>query len=179
MIKSEELKKYLDFAYFAYQENNVTNQAYRQDGKVPYIMHPLWCASMLIADTQVPYEQRELGFKALILHDVLEDTSLELPDWVEPEVKDVVRELTFEDFQQAIEQYPSKSTFIKLLLLYDKLSSMYENHVGINDDTEEKKQIKRKLWKEFTIKGIREVEKEYGNIRIVQIGKAIVENTNW
>ncbi|MCX6761977.1 MAG: hypothetical protein NTY33_04035 [Candidatus Moranbacteria bacterium] len=179
MIKSEELKKYLDFAYSAYQENNITNQAYRQDGKVPYIMHPLWCASMLIADTQVPYEQRELGFKALILHDVLEDTSLQLPEWVELEVKDVVKELTFENFQQAIELYPSKSAFIKLLLLYDKLSSMYEKHVGITGKTEEIRATKRRLWKEFTLKGIQEVEKEYGNIRIVQAGKVIAENTDW
>jgi hypothetical protein len=56
---------------------------------------------------------------------------------------------------------------------------MYENHVGVNDDPEEKRILKRKLWKEFTLKGIDEVEKEYGNIRIVQVGKAIVENTNW
>lgn len=178
MIKSEELKKYLDFAYSAYQENNITNQAYRQKGKVPYIMHPLWCASMLIADTQIPYEQRELGFKALILHDVLEDTSLKLPEWVEPEVKDVVKELTFESLEQAKKEYAGKSVFIKLLLLYDKLSSMYENHVGIDDDLV-RAEKKRKDWKKFTNKGIEEVEKEYGNIRIVQIGKAIVENTNW
>lgn len=178
MIKSEELKKYLDFAYSAYQENNITNKTYRQKGNVPYIMHPLWCASMLIADTQIPYEQRELGFKALILHDVLEDTSLELPEWVESEVKDVVNELTFESFEQAKKEYAGKSTFIKLLLLYDELSSMYENHVGINDDLD-KAEKKRKDWKEFTIKGIKEVEKEYGNIRIVQVGKAIIKNTNW
>jgi hypothetical protein len=179
MIKSVELKKYLDFAYSAYQENNITDQAYRQDGKVPYIMHPLWCASMLIADTQIPYEQRELGFKALILHDVLEDTSLKLPDWVEPEVAETVKELTFENFDQAKKEYDNKSAFIKLLLLYDKLSSMYENHVGIHDKSEEAGVIKRKLWKEFTLKGIEEVEKEYGNIRIVQVGKAIAKNTNW
>lgn len=172
MIKSKELKKYLDFAYSAYEENNITDQAYRQDGKVPYIMHPLWCASMLIADTQVPYEQRELGFKALILHDVLEDTSLKLPDWVEPKVKEVVKELTFESFEQAIKDYPKKSSFIKLLLLYDKLSSMYEYHVLLD-------QKGKNNWKKFTLQGIKEVEKEYGNIRIVQIGKAVTENTDW
>lgn len=170
MIKSEELKKYLDFAYSAYQENNITGQAYRQGGKVPYIMHPLWCASMLVADTEVPYEQRELGLKALILHDVLEDTSLELPAWVEPEVKEVVKELTFESFEQAKRDYPKKSSFMKLLLLYDKLSSMYENHV---------QEQNRGDWKKLVLQGIEEVEKEYGNVRIVQIGKAIAKNTDW
>ena len=180
MIKSEELKKYLDFAYKAYQENNISNpnQTYRQDGKVPYMMHPLWCVSMLIADTQIPWEQRELGFKALILHDVLEDTSLELPEWVESEVREVVKELTFKNFREAAREYSKKSPFIKLLMLYDKLSSMYEDHVGVFDG-KIKRYSKQKLWKRFTVEGIKEVEKEYGNVRIVQIGKAIVENTNW
>jgi len=179
-ITSEEFKRYFDFAYSAYQENNISSpdQTYRQDGKVPYMMHPLWCASMLITDTQIPWEQREIGFKALILHDVLEDTSLELPDWVEPEVKEAVEAMTFEDHRQALNEYKNKSPFIKLLMLYDELSSMYEYHVGVYDGVVMKK-LKRKLWKEFTIKGIMEVEKEYGNIRIVQVGKAIVENTKW
>lgn len=179
-ITAEEFKKYLDFAYLAYQENNISSpdQTYRQDGKVPYMMHPIWCASMLIADTQIPWKQREIGFKALILHDVLEDTSLALPDWVEPEVKEAVQAMTFEDHKQALKEYKNKTPFIKLLMLYDELSSMYENHVGVYDNAVMKK-MKRKLWKEFTIKGIAEVEKEYGNIRIVQVGKAIVENTKW
>ena len=137
MISSEEFKKYLDFAYSAYQENNISGQAFRQDGKVLYMVHPLWCAMSLIMDTQVPFEQRELGFKALILHDVLEDTSLTLPDWVEPEVAEVIRELTFESFEQAMEVYENKKPFIKLLMLYDKLSSMYEKHVAINNDPED------------------------------------------
>ncbi|GEM_PF-1297590 len=180
MIESKELKRYLDFAYEAYQENNISepDQTYRQDGKVPYIMHPIWCASMLIADTQIPWKERALGFKALILHDVLEDTALELPDWVESEVKEVVKELTMGSFKEAMEKYNGKSPFIKLLLLCDKLSSMYEDHVGVYNNAA-MKWSKRKIWKKLTIKGIAEVEEAYGNIRIVQIGKAIVENTDW
>jgi hypothetical protein len=179
-ITAEEFKKYLDFAYAAYQENNITNpdQTYRQDGKVPYMMHPLWCASMLITDTQVPWEQREIGFKALILHDVLEDTSLELPDWVSPEVKVAVKELTFDSQIQGLREYKNKKPFIKLLMLYDELSTMYEDHVGVLNGAVMKK-IKRKLWRNLVVRGLSEVEKEYGNIRIVQVGKAIVENTKW
>lgn len=170
MIKSKELKRYLDFAYSAYQENNITGQEYRQKGKVPYIMHPLWCASLLIADTQIPYEQRELGFKALILHDVLEDTSLKLPEWVEPEVKEIVQKLTFKSWEQAKREISKSPTFIKLLYLFDALSNMYENHVS---------EPKRAEWKKLTAGILKGVEQEYGNIRIVQIGKAIAENTNW
>lgn len=179
-IKSEELKKYLDFAYSAYQENNNSGQAYRQNGRVPYLMHPLWCASMLIADSDVPFEHRELGVKALILHDVLEDTSLELPDWVTQEVKDTVEELTFDSLEEAIEKYDNKTPFIKLLMLYDKLSSMYENHVAVNPKfSEEEAKARRRKWKNFVERGIVEVEKEYGNIRIVQVAKVVADNTDW
>jgi len=170
MFKSEDLKKYLDFAHEAYQKHNVTNQAYRQDGKVPYLMHPLWCAAMLIADTQVPFEQRELGAKALILHDVLEDTSLMLPDWVEPEVRKTVEAMTYKSFEEGLEKYEEKTPFLKLLNLYDKLASMYERHIP--DDI-------KSTWKKLVLKNIEDMEKEYGNIRIVQVGKAIAENTDW
>lgn len=170
MIESAELKKYLDFAYEAYQNNNVSGQAYRQKGNVPFIMHPLWCASMLITDTQVPQDEREIGFKALILHDVLEDTSLELPEWVELEVKETVQKLTFENWDEALKIIPTYEPFLKLLLVYDSLSSMYENHVS---------DLHRAGWIKTTKYLLEEVEKEYGNVRIVQVGKAILENTDW
>lgn len=170
MIKSEELKKYLDFAYSAYQEHNEIDNILRRESHIPPLLHPLWCASMLITDTQVPYEQRELGFKVLLLHDVLEDTSLELPKWVSPEVREAVQELTFDNFEQAVKEYPKKSSFIKLMFLYEKLASMYDSSV---------KEYHRSEWKEFILEAVDEIEKEYGNIRIVQIGKAIAENTDW
>ncbi|MBP9815960.1 hypothetical protein KBD09_01835 [Candidatus Woesebacteria bacterium] len=170
MISSQEFKKYFDFAYSAYQENNITDQSMRQEGKVPYIFHPLWAAISLMTDTQIPYEEREKGFKILILHDVLEDTSLELPSWVPQDIQQGVEELTFKDWDDAKQAIPSKSTFIKLLLLYDSLSSMYELHVS---------ERKKHWWKEKVISLTNEVQAHYGNIRAVQMGKAISENTDW
>jgi (p)ppGpp synthase/HD superfamily hydrolase len=170
MIKADEFKKLIDFAFEAYQKNNTSGQEYRQEGKVPYIMHPIWCASILITDTRIPYEEREKGFKALILHDVFEDTSLQLPDWVEPNVKEIVRELTFESSDHALASIQSKSINIKLLMLVDGLSSMYEEHVGPQ---------RRKKWKAMMEIVVKEVEAHYGNIRVVQLAKSIVENTNW
>jgi hypothetical protein len=142
--------------------------------------HPLWAASMLIADTELPWKERELGFKALILHDVLEDTSLKLPDWVEPEVKKRVEELTFVgDWEEKKAKAMSKSINIKLLMLYDVLSSMYELHVGEKKSEIKTGALKRKEWKKLTVRLIKEVEKKYGNIRIIQVGKAIAKNTDW
>jgi (p)ppGpp synthase/HD superfamily hydrolase len=170
MIAADEFKKLIDFAFEAYQKNNTSGQEYRQDGKVPYIMHPLWCASILITDTRIPYEERERGFKALILHDVYEDTNLDFPDWVEPDVKAIVKELTFESSDHALALVQSKPINIKLLLLVDGLSSMYEEHVEPQ---------RRKKWKAMMEIATKEVEEHYGNIRVVQLAKSIIENTNW
>ncbi|MDD5342675.1 MAG: hypothetical protein PHI73_05090 [Patescibacteria group bacterium] len=170
MITADEFKKLIDFAFEAYQINNTSGQEYRQNGKVPYIIHPLWCASMLITDTRIPYEEREKGFKALVLHDVLEDTSMQFPDWVEPDVKEIVKELTFETSDHALASIQSKSINIKLLMLVDGLSSMYEEHVWPQ---------RRNKWKAMMEIVVKEVEEHYGNIRVVQLAKSIIENTNW
>ncbi len=173
MIHSEELKKYLDFAYKAYQENNVTDQDYRQNGKVPYITHPLGSAMLLIADTKIPYKERELGFKILILHDVLEDTSLELPDWIEKEVKEGINEMTYlkdKNLENKIKWVWNKSSFYKTLILYDAFWSLYEKHV----DGPIKRQ---KMWQKGILILAKEVEKKYGETQIVKISKAIAENT--
>ncbi|MFH1766680.1 MAG: hypothetical protein ABH826_01145 [Patescibacteria group bacterium] len=170
MISAEEYKKLTDLAFRAYQNHNVTNQEYRQLGRVPYTVHPMWCATMLICDTKIPRKQRELGFKALILHDVLEDTDMTLPKWVEPRVQKIVQELTFESPADALKQIFGKSHFIKLLLLIDMLASMYEDHVSPHH---------RGLWKKAVHHLIKEVEEKYGNTRIVQVAKVIHKNTDW
>lgn len=170
MIDSQEFKRYLDFAFDAYQNHNITDQAYRQDGKVPYFVHPLWCATMLVTDTRIPYKERELGFKTLILHDVLEDTDLTLPDWVEPEVVELIKQMTFKSSDSALDLVSSEPINIKLLHLADGLSSMYEEHVS---------EKRRSKWKTILATNLVDIESHYGNIRLVQIAKAILENTDW
>jgi len=170
MISSEEFKKLLDFAFDAYQHHNTSGQAYRQDGNVPYMTHPLWCSLMLLADTRIPREERERGAKALILHDILEDTDLPLPEWVPKDVADLVKEMTFENSEHALREAASKPIHVKLLLLVDGLSSMYEEHVSPQ---------RRARWKAAVMQATEEVEEHYGNIRIVQVAKSIAENTKW
>lgn len=173
MISAEELKKLLDFSFDAYQNKNSSGQEYRQDGNVPYIMHPLWCASVLINDTRIPLEERELGFKALLLHDVLENTTLELPEWAGEDVKEMVEAMSFggqHDIKEVIRELSKKPALFGLLMLIDALSSMYEEHVS---------EKKKKFWK-LGVKTLTElVEKQYGDIRIIQISRAVTENTNW
>jgi hypothetical protein len=175
MITSETFKKYLDFAYKVYQEKNISSQAYRQDGNVPYITHPLGAALLLLADTRIPLKERELGFKILLLHDVLEDTSVTLSDWIEPGVKKGVEEMTYtgpDSLKEKIEWIEAKNNFIKLLVLYDSFWSLYERHVNGSSERKE-------MWRKNILRLANEIEKIYGNIRIVQIAKAVVKNTSW
>ncbi|NQV00283.1 MAG: hypothetical protein HQ538_06105 [Parcubacteria group bacterium] len=164
-----ELKKYLDFAHEAY-EGESSKSKYRQKGSVPFIFHPLWCASILINDTKVPLKEREIGCKALILHDVLENTDLELPNWVENNVKVIVDKLTFNKDEIIGKEIITMSPFTKLLFLTDLLASMYDNQVS---------KPKRKIWKLLTRLLLIDVKKNYGNIRIIQIGNTIYQNTDW
>lgn len=170
ILYSKKLKKLFDFSYKAYQEKNVTGQEYRQLYKIPYLVHPFFCAAMLIADQRLPDEKRKLGFQALILHDVLEDTSAKLPRWVNPKVKKLVKEMTFEDWEKKKKEVGKKSKFVKLLLLVDGIANMYEETPNPKKWKDYKKQVQYLL---------KEVRKDYPKSRIVQMGKMIIENTNW
>jgi (p)ppGpp synthase/HD superfamily hydrolase len=170
MISASEYKRYIDFAFEAYQLKNTSGQEFRQNGHVPYLNHPLWCATTLLHDVDLPWEIREVGFKTLLLHDVSEDTSAEFPDWVEPEVRRLVKEMTHENFLASLSHIPGKEILVKLLTLVDKLATLTERH--LKDDTE-----KRRKWIELVRYLADEVEAHYGRTRITIMARAITSNT--
>lgn len=175
MISSEVLKQYLDFAQDAYHEHNDSGQAFRQKGQVPYIEHPLGSALLLLADTKLPFEIRERGFKILVLHDVLEDTSLPLPEWVEDDVRKGVEAMTYRGEEVLLakrEWVMGHESFVKLLTLYDMFWNLYERHIGGSDE-------RRALWKQTVLDLTDAVEREYGNLRIVQVSRAVAKETEW
>ncbi|MFA6304928.1 MAG: hypothetical protein WCV73_00370 [Patescibacteria group bacterium] len=169
-IKPTNLKQLLDLAYSAHQEHN-TRKDFRQDGKVPFVVHPMWCALTLLNDQRIPFEERELGYQVLLLHDILEDTSLEIPDFVEPKVLECVKEMTHDSWEEE-QNISDKSNFIKLLVLCDKIASMY-------DETVRNEPQRRKEWKILTQKLLTDVEKHYGSIRLVTLAKAVLNETDW
>jgi|SRR3989344_2500351 len=170
MIKPEELKRLLDFTYSAHQEHN-KNKDFRQNGKVPFVIHPLWCATMLLNDTRIPFEERRIGYQALLLHDVLEDTTLELPDYIEAEVVDLVKHMTHQTWEEE-QHVDQKPVFVQLLKLIDKVASMY-------DETVRPDPQRRKEWKELIQKLLKNVETQYKDSRIVTVAHAILNNTDW
>lgn len=171
-MDQKEYLQYLTFAYDAYQNHNVTGQEFRQKGLVPYANHPIWCATTLLHDTRLPWGVRELGFRVLLLHDVLEDTSVTLPVWVSPDVVHYVKEMTFSNFAETVMEAPNKEPFVKLLLLVDKLSTLLEEHLKPDP-------VKRKQWKDIVVYLTGEVEKVYGRTRIIQMAAAMAAATDW
>jgi len=66
----------------------------------------------------------------------------------------------------------SKSHLIKLLKLCDKIASIY-------DETVKDEPLRRKEWKILTKKLLDDVKNHYGDIRLVVLSKAILENSPW
>lgn len=169
-VSSDDFRRLLDFAQTAYSENNISAQALRPGGPFPYLVHPLWAATMFSNDRNLMADERVLGFQTLVLHDILEDTSAMLPEWVRPEVQNLVREMTFTDWEEKKRVIGSKSAFVKLLLLADGLANMYEETVGEQKRPEYKQQVAYLLG---------EAEKNYPSCRMIAIGKATLAATEW
>lgn len=178
MVQAEDLKKYFDFAFDAHQNHPIAQgKDYRQADEqgvrqLPYIVHPYWCALMLLNDSHLPRDVRETGFKVLLLHDVLEDTTLPLPDFVEPRVVELVKEMTYETWEEERDAVPKKSIDVKLLKLVDKVATMYDE--AMRPDIK-----KRREWKQLTQTLLEDVSKVYPDSRIVTIAKAIIPTLDW
>ncbi|NTV22435.1 MAG: hypothetical protein HGB03_02595 [Candidatus Yonathbacteria bacterium] len=169
-IEAKEFKQLVDLVYSAHQEHN-TRKDYRQEGTVPFVVHPLWCALTLLNDQRIPFEERRIGYQALLLHDVLEDTDMDIPEDISREVVALVQEMTHASWDDE-QNISGKSHIVKLLKLTDKIASMY-------DETVRPDPVRRRQWKELIERLLADVEVHYGNIRLVTLAKAILADTDW
>lgn len=172
ILSPEHMEKLFLFAHDAHTKFNVRGQDHiLRRGLYPYMVHCMWAASTLAMDPEISEGERVLGFQILLLHDVLEDTTKTLPDWIDEDVKKGVYALThdnWEDEQAAAEHY---TPFLKLLKLCDKMQTLYER--SIQDPQ------KQKEWKAFTESLLQDVVKRYGNTRITVIARALLDDTQW
>lgn len=176
MIAAEEFKALVDFAYQAHQLNvNKHGSTVRQQKSVPFVTHPLWCALMVLNDTSLPQAQRELGFKVLLLHDVLEDTTLPLPQNLPEEVVNLVQAMTYKNFAEEKTIVPQKSPFVQFLKVIDKVATIYDNH---GNDTVIKPE-RKKDWRAYTELLLTNTEAEFGATQSYRVAKLIVENCGW
>ena len=119
----------------------------------------------LLTETTLDEETRRTGYLTLLWHDILEDTKLLLPDNAESKVRVLVQELTFEGFQQEMQEIWGRSDIAKLLKLYDKTSNLLDG-TWMN-------QNQWNQYVEYTSKIIDFVAERYGELNIVRIARAI------
>lgn len=142
------------------------SKAVRQwDGQTPYSIHPIWCATTILAETTLPEELRASGAEALLLHDVLEDTTANLPAYTTPRVRTLVHGMTFASFDEEMQLVWERGIEILLLKLYDKTSNLLD---GAWMSAE-----KRASYNAYTLRLADDVEKAYGPLTIVRLARAI------
>jgi len=143
------------------------SKAFRKfDGKTPFYFHPLWCATTISTESKLSTELRERGALVLLYHDVPEDTTLQLPDWLEKMVKVDIRDMTYENFEDETMRIWQKPTHIKLFKLYDKTSNLLDGG-WMNEE-------KRKIYNEYTGNLLKIVREEYGELNITKIAGAVI-----
>lgn len=135
------------------------------DMKTPYAIHPIWCATTLLSETQLDFQTRYFGSKALLFHDILEDTNATLPEGTEPEVVRLVHALTYESLGDEMEKIWNTEPRIRLLKLYDKVSSLL--------DATWMKPEKRARFETYTLALAEDVVKNYGALNVTKMAAAL------
>ncbi|MDO8523576.1 MAG: hypothetical protein Q7S12_04865 [bacterium] len=171
MINHKSFVKLIGFVAKAHQEKVLPKaKAFRtfpSGEQNPYFTHSLWCATMILLDTKLPERVRVPGAKALLLHDVIEDTSASLPKNISNEVECLVKEMSYAGgFNEEKTAVLTKSPIVQLLKLYDKTATLYDGDI---------KKIRYKEWTEFMQKLINTVEREYGTLHIVLLAKELIK----
>lgn len=157
----------IDFVLDAHQNHpRKPEEAWRRwDGRTPMSLHPIWCAASIATEERLSERDRQLGAQVLLLHDVLEDTTCELPPDVPEEVRRLVVEMTVERGTNERIDVWSKGDFIILLKLFDKVNNCL-NVSGSRPGP-------RREYAEYTMRLCEHVEGTFGDLNITRLARAI------
>lgn len=169
MMDAKEIAELINYIFATHAEKPTkpSKSLRKWDGKTPYGIHPAWCAMTLLHETELPEALRITGAQALLLHDVLEDTTAGLPQGCPAEVEKLVREMTFASSDEEMVEIWSRSKETILLKLYDKVSNLLDGAWMPKE--------KRARYSAYTMRLADEVEKTYGTLNIVRIARAITD----
>lgn len=139
----------------------------RHDRKTPYWVHPVWCASMVLHEATLSEEVRIPGAQAELLHDVGEDTTISIPEWVCPEVQELVKLMTFTSSEEESRLVWERPKVIWLLKLPDKVSNLLDGTWM---------SIQKRVWyRTYTHRLLEAVEREFGrDLNIAKTARAIL-----
>ncbi len=143
------------------------SKAFRKwDRETPYHVHPIWCATLLLTETGLSSDFRREGAQALLYHDVLEDTKAKLPKWLSKSVKSYILDMTFPGgIEEEMDSVWKKEPRVRLLKLYDKVNNLLDGPWMSKE--------RSAIYKKYTKKLRTDVEKNFGELNIVRIARAI------
>lgn len=167
MVGARDLADLILLAMVAHEKApKKASGAYRKwDGQTPYGVHPVVCALLLLQETEVPEKLRVSGARALLFHDVPEDTTASIPGSFTSFEKELVADMTFGSSDEEMEKIWLKPVHILLLKLYDKCSNLLDG-VWMNSE-------KRVRYNAYVRRLADAVERNYGKLNIVKIARAI------
>lgn len=164
----EKLRRVVELSYEAHTRHpRRPEMATRKwDRRTPYFAHPVWCATAILHEPALPEKLRRDGAQALALHDVLEDTTLELPRDLSPRVRRLVELMTFPGgtAQEVVEVW-SRPPEVRLLKLYDKTCNMMDDRFL--------PAAKRRTSRAYVRKLAADVDARYPGTNIVKLARAL------
>lgn len=80
----------------------------------------------ILAEPLLPETTRRVGSIVLLWHDLLEDTTADLLDNTPEQVRQLVQEMTFDNFDHEMRDLWQRSDLAKLFKLYDKTSQFFD-----------------------------------------------------
>lgn len=123
MFTGEQLAAMISDVFFLHQAQARTpEKAFRRfDGVTPYGVHPTLAATIFLHEESLPEDFRMCGCKALLAHDLFEDTNITgFPRWCDNQVtRNLVSELTFIEGEDPSVEIWNRSDQAKLLKFYD------------------------------------------------------------
>lgn len=133
----------------------------------PYGIHPTWAATTILHERGLPQNVRADGAIVLFYHDILEDTTMNLPRNLPRRVRDLVEAMTFESFDQEMELLWQRAPVIRLLKAYDKVSNWMDGTWMYPE--------RRVLHRAHLTRIVDDVEQNFGPLNIIRIARALLE----
>ena len=140
-----------------------SKQNRKWDKSVPYWIHPLWCASMILCESRLTKPQRHKGALALLYHDAREIGKQAM---IPLSVTSLVTDMSFTGFDEEMQLLMARGDFVILLKLYDKTHNLLDGHWMTNKRKNE--------YKVHTLRLIEHVRRVYGNLQICDLARSLI-----
>lgn len=145
------------------------HKAFRKfDEKTPYGVHPTFLAMLILQEETMPEDDRLRRAKALLGHDLKEDTIADLPDWCqETAVAKLIDGLTFSDDEDPLIEMWLRGEEVILTKFYDNVANLMS--VG-------KMSPERIAQRQANVqKHLAYVESRYPQLEIIKIAKGLLD----